>query len=70
MQVIRSNVVPVDDDITGLEWSIDDVDNLATLIAVIALGQARRAALGALGSSAQLEDGRTLARVQSDTGAN
>lgn len=44
MQVIRSNVVPVDNDVAGLEWNIDDVDGLAALIAVIALGQSEHAA--------------------------
>lgn len=34
----------VDDDVSGLLWSIDDEDDLAQLIAVIALGQAQHAA--------------------------
>ncbi len=44
MQVIRQKVVPVDNDVAGLEWSIDDINALAALIAVIALGQAEHAA--------------------------
>lgn len=35
MQVIRPKVVPVDNDVAGLEWSIGDIDALAVLIAVI-----------------------------------
>ena len=35
---------PVDNDVAGLEWNIDDVDGLAALIAVIALGQSEHAA--------------------------
>lgn len=44
MHVIQSQLVPVDDDVTGFAWSVADIDALAALIAVIALGQAEHAA--------------------------
>src|SRR5262245_52520599 len=42
--VVVSKSVPVDDDVSGLEWTIADFEGLAGLIAVIALGQAEHAA--------------------------
>ena len=44
MPALVSEDVEVDDDVTGLLWSVDDIDDLARLIAVIALGQAQHAA--------------------------
>lgn len=44
VHVIQSNPVLVDADVTGFEWSVADIDALAALIAVIALGQAEHAA--------------------------
>jgi hypothetical protein len=44
MSAVLSEPVDVDDDVSGLLWSIDDEDDLAQLIAVIALGQAQHAA--------------------------
>jgi hypothetical protein len=44
LNVITSNVVPVDGDVAGLEWIVEDFEGLAALIAVIALGQVEHAA--------------------------
>jgi hypothetical protein len=44
LPAIKSSQVDVDDDVTGLEWEVDDIDELAALIAIIALGQAEHAA--------------------------
>ncbi|WP_444857952.1 hypothetical protein [Sphingosinicella sp.] len=44
MPIIESQPVPIDDDVAGLEWAVTDIDALAALIAVIALGQAEHAA--------------------------
>jgi hypothetical protein len=43
LPAIQSRRVPVDDAVVGLEWAVSDVDALAALIAVIALGQAEHA---------------------------
>jgi hypothetical protein len=44
LNVILSSAVPVDGDVAGLEWTVEDFEGLAALIAVIALGQAQHAA--------------------------
>lgn len=44
MPAIESVPVPVDADVSGLEWTVTDIDELAGLIAIIALGQAEHAA--------------------------
>lgn len=44
MAALTSETMEVDDDVSGLLWSVDDFDELAKLIAVIALGQAQHAA--------------------------
>lgn len=44
MHVIQSQPVSIDADVSGLEWTVADIDALAALIAVIALGQAEHAA--------------------------
>lgn len=44
MPALSSEEMEVDDDVTGLLWSVDDLDALAKLVAVIALGQAQHAA--------------------------
>lgn len=44
MHAIQSQPVPIDADVSGLEWTVADIDALAALIAVIALGQAEHAA--------------------------
>ncbi len=41
---IHSVNVPVDADITGVQWSVTDLDALAALVALITLGQAEHAA--------------------------
>lgn len=43
MVALTSTVVEVDDDVVGLQWSVSDFEELAKLIAVIALGQAQHA---------------------------
>jgi len=42
--VVLSRDIEIDDDVRGLLWSISDLESLAKLIAVIALGQAQHAA--------------------------
>lgn len=44
MSALLSEDVTVDDDVCGLLWSINDLNDLSKLIAVIALGQAQHAA--------------------------
>jgi hypothetical protein len=44
MAALTSETMEVDDDVSGLLWTIDDIGELAKLIAVIALGQAQHAA--------------------------
>jgi hypothetical protein len=44
MPALLSEYMEVDDDVSGLLWSVDDLDELSKLIAVIALGQAQHAA--------------------------
>lgn len=44
MSALISETMEVDDNVSGLLWSVDDIDELAKLIAVIALGQAQHAA--------------------------
>jgi len=44
MSALFSKTVEVDDDVAGLLWSVDDLDELARLIAVISVGQAEHAA--------------------------
>lgn len=44
MTAISSQTVDVDDHVTGLLWTVDDIHELAKIIAVIALGQAEHAA--------------------------
>jgi hypothetical protein len=44
MTAILSESVDVDDDVAGFLWSVSDLDELAKLIAIIALGQAEHAA--------------------------
>jgi hypothetical protein len=68
--------VPIDADVTGFEWSVADIDALAALIAVIALGQAEHAAqiiieLG-VGAPAYtdvdlVEDGKKQMRINGTT---
>lgn len=41
---IESQIVEIDDDVTGWRWSVDDKEYLAKLIAIITLGQASHAA--------------------------
>lgn len=43
MASLTATTVEVDDDVTGLELAVADIDELAKLIAVIALGQAQHA---------------------------
>ncbi|MBD9445042.1 MULTISPECIES: hypothetical protein [unclassified Rhizobium] len=43
MAAVTSTTVEVDDDVTGLQWAVNDFEELAKLIAVIALGQAQHA---------------------------
>src|SRR5579863_4910136 len=43
MSVITSSIVDVDDDVLGMHWDVADLDALAELIAIIALGQASHA---------------------------
>ena len=44
MPAILTEIVEVDDDVIGLNWSVDNMEDLAKLIAVITLGQADHAA--------------------------
>lgn len=44
MPALSSEAVEVDDDVSGLLWSVDNLEELANLIAVIAIGQAQHAA--------------------------
>lgn len=44
MAALTSETMEVDDDVSGLLWTIDNIGELAKLIAVIALGQAQHAA--------------------------
>ncbi|MEX1030752.1 MAG: hypothetical protein WDZ91_12020 [Paenibacillaceae bacterium] len=44
MPALSSVTVEVDDNVTGHLWSVEDMGNLAKLIALIALGQAQHAA--------------------------
>ena len=44
MPALLSEPMEIDDDVTGLLWSVGDFGDLAKLIAVIALGQAQHAA--------------------------
>lgn len=44
MTALISESVEVDDEVSGLLWSVDDIDELSRLISVIALGQAQHAA--------------------------
>ncbi|CAB3922717.1 hypothetical protein LMG3410_05567 [Achromobacter aegrifaciens] len=44
MSALLSENVNVDDDVSGLLWSVNDLDDLSKLIAVITLGQAQHAA--------------------------
>lgn len=44
MTALVTKVVEVDDDVCGLVWSVNDLNELSKLIAVIALGQAQHAA--------------------------
>lgn len=44
MHTMTSQIVEVDDNVTGYTWSVDDVIELAKIIAIIALGQAEHAA--------------------------
>ncbi len=44
MHALSSDTMEVDDDVSGLLWSVNDLHELSKLIAVIALGQAQHAA--------------------------
>jgi hypothetical protein len=44
MPGLLSEPMEIDDDVSGLLWSVDNLDDLSKLIAVIALGQAQHAA--------------------------
>lgn len=43
MSALKSKSVPIDNDVVGLKWTVDDFDELAKLIAIITLGQAEHA---------------------------
>ncbi|OHC45147.1 MAG: hypothetical protein A2092_02625 [Rhodobacteraceae bacterium GWE1_64_9] len=44
MPALSTEAMEIDDDVSGLLWSVDDFEELAKLIAVVALGQAQHAA--------------------------
>lgn len=76
VNAVQSVPVPIDKDVSGLEWSVTDLEALARLIAIITLGQAEHASdiIAALEPAAPvrteaelIEDARLQMRIRGDT---